>query len=46
MKLVRIIIALPEDEEMKIPGTNIVEELTQQFALIRPQKFFRLGGGR
>jgi polyhydroxyalkanoate synthesis regulator phasin len=30
-------IALSEDEEMKIPGTNIVEELTQQFALIDPK---------
>ncbi|MDA9919928.1 hypothetical protein N9D87_00505 [bacterium] len=30
-------IALSEDEEMKIPSINIVEELTQQFALIDPK---------
>ena len=30
-------IALSEDEEMRIPGINIVEELTQQFALIDPK---------
>ena len=30
-------VALSEDEEMKFPGRNIVEELTQQFALIDPK---------